>query len=94
VPMGVQPVMPGSDRGQPSGDAEGRLALTLQHHPTATEEQRVCDWIVCSVQQDPEDELWHQLKDGPVPVHRIGDCLAPRRAHAAVIEGHRVAVAL
>jgi 2,4-dienoyl-CoA reductase (NADPH2) len=94
VPMAVQPVIPGSGQGQPSGDAEGGLVLTMQHHPTATEEERVCDWIVCSVHQDPEDELWHQLKDGSVPVHRIGDCLAPRRAHAAVIEGHRVAVAL
>jgi 2,4-dienoyl-CoA reductase (NADPH2) len=27
-------------------------------------------------------------------VHRVGDCLAPRRAHAAVIEGHRVAVSI
>jgi 2,4-dienoyl-CoA reductase (NADPH2) len=27
-------------------------------------------------------------------VHRAGDCVAPRRAHAAVVEGHRVAVAL
>ena len=29
----------------------------------------------------------------PFEVHRVGDCLAPRRAHAAVIEGERVAVA-
>jgi 2,4-dienoyl-CoA reductase (NADPH2) len=34
------------------------------------------------------------MRDGPVPLHRIGDGLAPRRAHAAVIEGHRVAVSL
>jgi len=27
-------------------------------------------------------------------VHRVGDCLTPRRAHAAVIEGERVAVSL
>ena len=30
----------------------------------------------------------------PFEVHRVGDCLAPRRAHAAVIEGERVGAAL
>jgi len=25
-----------------------------------------------------------------VEVHRVGDCVAPRRAHAAVIEGERI----
>jgi 2,4-dienoyl-CoA reductase (NADPH2) len=46
------------------------------------------------VQQQPEDSLWHQLREAPFPVHRVGDCLSPRRAHAAVIEGQRVAVSL
>jgi 2,4-dienoyl-CoA reductase (NADPH2) len=30
----------------------------------------------------------------PFAVYRVGDCLSPRRAHAAVIEGQRVAVSL
>ena len=81
VPMGV-------------ADGDGRTVLTLQHHPTGTDQERSCDWVVCAVHQQPEDDLWQILKDGPIPVHRVGDCLAPRRAHAAVIEGHRVAVAL
>ncbi len=95
VPMGVRS-RTGSDQltGGPGDEPPGDLVLTMQHHPTATEEERQCDWIVCSVHQEPEDDLWHALKNGSVPVHRIGDCLAPRRAHAAVIEGHRVAVAL
>ena len=38
--------------------------------------------------------LWRALVDQPFELHRVGDCLAPRRAHAAVIEGHRVAVSL
>jgi 2,4-dienoyl-CoA reductase (NADPH2) len=50
--------------------------------------------VVCAVQQQPEDDLWRALGDEPFAVHRVGDCLAPRRAHAAVIEGHRVAVGL
>jgi 2,4-dienoyl-CoA reductase (NADPH2) len=87
VPMAVRPAETGD------GEQDG-LVLTLQHHPTGTDHERDCDWVVCAVHQQPDDELWRALRDGPVPVHRIGDCLAPRRAHAAVIEGHRVAVSL
>lgn len=84
VPMGVGPDPDGSDA----------LELRLQHHPTGTDQVRVCDWVVCSVHQQPDDDLWPVLRESPFEVHRIGDCLAPRRAHAAVIEGNRVAVAL
>ena len=70
------------------------LLLRLQHHPTGTDRDRECDWVVTVTHQEPEDGLWRELSQGPVPVHRVGDCLAPRRAHAAVVEGHRVAVAL
>jgi len=90
VPMGVRPVG-GGDGSDPGA---GGVVLSLQHHPTGTDQERLCDWVICSVHQRPEDGLWRELRDGPVPVHRIGDCLAPRRAHAAVIEGHRVAVSL
>jgi 2,4-dienoyl-CoA reductase (NADPH2) len=83
VPMGVD-----------ADEGSGSLLLTLQHHPTGTDQERSCDWVVCAVHQQPDDDLWRALKDEPFPVHRIGDCLAPRRAHAAVVEGHRVAVAL
>jgi mycofactocin system FadH/OYE family oxidoreductase 2 len=75
-------------------DADGRIALTLQHHPTHTDHVRTVDWVVCSVHQRPEDGLWQALRGAPFAVHRAGDCIAPRRAHAAVIEGERVAMSL
>jgi mycofactocin system FadH/OYE family oxidoreductase 2 len=84
VPMAVRAADDGSDR----------LVLTLQHHPTGRDEERVCDWVVCALHQQAEDQLWRDLQADAFPVHRVGDCLAPRRAHAAVIEGHRVAVGL
>ena len=88
VPMAVR-------QADGSGDAgDGRLVLTFQHHPTGRDEERVCDWVVCSLHQRAVDGLWRALRSDPFPVHRVGDCLAPRRAHAAVIEGHRVAAAL
>jgi len=86
VPMGAGLIEEGSH--------PGGVALSLQHHPTGTDQQRHCDWVVCSVQQRPDDVLWSALRHSPFDVYRIGDCLAPRRAHAAVIEGHRVAVGL
>jgi 2,4-dienoyl-CoA reductase (NADPH2) len=85
VPMGVADAAP---------DESARITVTLQHHPTGADQVRTVDWVVCAVQQQPEDSLWQQLRDAPFPVHRVGDCLAPRRAHAAVIEGQRVAVSL
>lgn len=75
-------------------DERGRIVVSLQHHPTGTDLTRTVDWVVCAVQQRADDALWHALQGSPFAVHRIGDCLAPRRAHAAVIEGHRVAVSL
>jgi 2,4-dienoyl-CoA reductase (NADPH2) len=89
VPMGVRPETASGEE-----DGEHRVVLSLQHHPTGTDLERTCDWVVCSVHQQPVDQLWRDLQGSSFAVHRIGDCLAPRRAHAAVIEGHRVAVGL
>jgi mycofactocin system FadH/OYE family oxidoreductase 2 len=77
----------------------GRLELTLLHHPTGARSQLVCDWVACAVPPRPADELWHALHgarpdSASIEVHRVGDCLAPRRAHAAVLEGERVGAAL
>jgi 2,4-dienoyl-CoA reductase (NADPH2) len=78
-----------------SADGTG-LQLRLQHHPTGTDVERLCDWVVVAGHQAAEDGLWRELSAAApaMAVHRVGDCLAPRRAHAAVVEGHRVAVAL
>jgi 2,4-dienoyl-CoA reductase (NADPH2) len=75
-------------------DGAGRLQLTLLHHPTGVSQRLACDWVACAVPPRPADELWHALCGAPFEVHRVGDCLAPRRAHAAVIEGERVGAAL
>jgi mycofactocin system FadH/OYE family oxidoreductase 2 len=77
----------------PMAAVEG-ITVTLQHHPTGTDVVRRVDWVVCAVQQRADDALWQALKGSGLTVHRAGDCVAPRRAHAAVIEGHRAAVSL
>ncbi|HUK67772.1 MAG TPA: mycofactocin system FadH/OYE family oxidoreductase 2 [Streptosporangiaceae bacterium] len=69
--------------------------VTTRHLATGAAGQQRADWVVLAVQQAPADELYFGLKelrragDGPA-VHRVGDCVAPRRAHAAVIDGERV----
>jgi mycofactocin system FadH/OYE family oxidoreductase 2 len=73
---------------------DGRITLDLEHHPTGTGLELACDWVVCARPGRPADELWHALDGAPFEVHRVGDCRAPRRAHAAVIEGDRAAAAL
>ncbi len=73
-------------------DARDGVALDVLHHTTGEVAQVRHDWVVCAVHPRPDDALWHRLRG--VPVHRIGDCLAPRRVHSAVIEGERVGASL
>jgi 2,4-dienoyl-CoA reductase (NADPH2) len=77
-----------------SADESGGVVLQILTHTTGAMAEVRADWVVCAVHQAPEDELWQALKGAPFEVHRAGDCVAPRRAHAAVIEGDRVGGAL
>ena len=63
--------------------------LTLLHHPTGTNQTRHPDWVVLAVPPSPVEWLYIDLKAAGVSVQRVGDCLAPRRAHAAVVDGER-----
>jgi 2,4-dienoyl-CoA reductase (NADPH2) len=76
----------------PMGMAEG--TLTLLHHPTGRNETRSPDWVVLAVPPNPVEWLYHDLRAVGVSVERIGDCVAPRRAHAAIIDGERVGAAV
>jgi NADPH-dependent 2,4-dienoyl-CoA reductase/sulfur reductase-like enzyme len=71
------------------GGESPRRTLNLLHHPTGVNVTRSADWVVLAVPAKPVDGLYHALKANGVSVQRIGDCVAPRRAHAAVVEGER-----
>ncbi|MBI1844506.1 MAG: FAD-dependent oxidoreductase, partial [Actinobacteria bacterium] len=74
--------------------------LNVMHHPTGRNELREADWVVLAVPQAPVEGLYLELAEAsrqpgtPFTVHRVGDCVAPRRAHAAVVEGQRVGASL
>ena len=68
--------------------------LNLLHHPTATFVGRTPDWVVLAVPQNPVEWLYLELKAAGVSVQRVGDCVAPRRAHAAVVDGERAGAAV
>ncbi len=72
---------------------DGRT-FELQHHPTGTMVSREPDWIVLAVPGTPAEQLYLDLKAAGVDVHRAGDAVAPRRAHAAVVDGERVGAAI
>jgi 2,4-dienoyl-CoA reductase (NADPH2) len=76
----------------PMGWSDG--GLQVLHHPTGETRTLPCDWVVLAVPQQPAEQLWRDLQGSGVEVHRVGDCVAPRRAHAAVVEGDRVGAAL
>ena len=55
----------------------------------ASNELRTPDWVVLAVPPAPAERLYLDLDAAGVSVERVGDCVAPRRAHAAVVEGER-----
>ncbi len=52
------------------------------------------DTVVLAVHRKADDGLYRALKGRVPALYRIGDCVTPRRAHAAIIEGEQVGRAL
>jgi 2,4-dienoyl-CoA reductase (NADPH2) len=48
------------------------------------------DTIVLAVHRRANVDLYRSLKGRVRELYRVGDCVAPRRAHAAIIEGERI----
>jgi hypothetical protein len=69
-------------------------ALSVLHHVSGAMHEVAADLVVLAVASTPADELYQEIQAAGIEVHRIGDCLAPRRAHSAVIEGDRVGALL
>ena len=75
----------------------GADAETAYFQHTASGEAVLCegmDTLVLAMGHDAVSDLADALADWPGALHRIGDCLSPRTAEEAVLEGLKVAAAL
>jgi mycofactocin system FadH/OYE family oxidoreductase 2 len=68
--------------------------LTVLRHTSGAMAPLATDWVVLAVPPRPADQLFLDAKAAGITVHRVGDCVAPRRAHAAVVDGDRVGASL
>jgi mycofactocin system FadH/OYE family oxidoreductase 2 len=68
----------------------GGVEIDLMHHPTGRMTTESFELVVCSMHQEPNDELRKKLSGNAFEVFCIGDAYAPRRIDAAVREGYRV----
>lgn len=48
------------------------------------------DALVLAMGQEVDDDLYRQLKGKVLELHRIGDCVAPRKLDMAIWEGHQI----
>jgi mycofactocin system FadH/OYE family oxidoreductase 2 len=67
---------------------------SLQQLLTGAASTREVDAVVLAVPPLPVDGLAAELSAAGLETHLVGDARAPRRAHAAVVDGHRVGTSL
>jgi pyruvate/2-oxoglutarate dehydrogenase complex dihydrolipoamide dehydrogenase (E3) component len=70
-----------------AGAVEGDRVTTFNLYTGATEVLEGVDTVVLATGAKANDELYLALKDEHANVHRIGDCLAPRKLDHAIYEG-------
>jgi 2,4-dienoyl-CoA reductase (NADPH2) len=68
--------------------------VSLQNVLTGEASEAFYDAVVLAIPSDAADGLFHELVASGVEAHRVGDALAPRRAHSAVLDGEHVGSAL
>jgi 2,4-dienoyl-CoA reductase (NADPH2) len=68
--------------------------VALQDVLTGAAGERDVDAVVLAVPPEPDPGPADALRARHLEVHVIGDARAPRRAHAAVVDGDRVGCAL
>jgi N,N-dimethylglycine/sarcosine dehydrogenase len=72
----------------------GRLSVTFHNEYDEREHDLDADAVVLAGGRAPVDGLHDDLRAHALPVHVIGDALAPRSLHDAVLEGTRAARAI
>ncbi len=68
---------------------EDRVVTALHNYSGQIVQFPEVDTIVLAVHRRADCRLYTELKPQVPELYRIGDCVAPRRAHAAIIEGEK-----
>jgi 2,4-dienoyl-CoA reductase (NADPH2) len=69
--------------------------LRLRHRFGTSEEDLEADCVVLADHELAADDLYRHLAENTgFELHRVGDCLAPRRVLQAILEGRRIAAIL
>jgi hypothetical protein len=71
-------------------EIQGTLVKGLSVYSNEMVEFEGYDTLVLVAGNAANDDLYFALKGKVTELHRIGDCLAPRKTDMAIIEGHRV----
>ena len=70
-------------------------AVVVEDRFSGAERELPAGVVVAAGHRLPEDGLWEELRARPgLHVQRVGDCVAPRTIHEAILEGRRAALAL
>jgi len=70
-------------------------SVTLEDRFTGQQRTMKAAVVVDAGHRLPDEHLWHALHGRPgLHVQRVGDCVAPRTIHEAILEGRRAALAL
>jgi len=68
----------------------GAGRVKTRHLLSQKEGEIACDAVVLAVGAAADDGLYHSLRGKIAELHRVGDCVAPRRMENAIYEGARV----
>jgi mycofactocin system FadH/OYE family oxidoreductase 2 len=75
---------------QISGEAGAKMVQGINVYSNAVTDYGPYDAVVLAVGQQVDDALYRALKGKVKELHRIGDCLAPRKVDMAIWDGHRI----
>jgi pyruvate/2-oxoglutarate dehydrogenase complex dihydrolipoamide dehydrogenase (E3) component len=73
-----------------AGEAGAKTIKGFNVYSNEWDEWGGYDTVVLAMGQAVDDELYFALKGKVKELHRIGDCVAPRKVDMAIWEGHKV----
>ncbi len=73
-----------------TGEAGSKKVKGFNVYSNEWDEWGPFDAVILAMGQRAEDGLYHQLKGKVKELHRIGDCVAPRKVDMAIWDGHKL----